>query len=231
MSVTVATAITQVRSLIDEPVAQFWSNAEIQSWLNQGCGDFARRTRTLRTKEQVVVQANTQNYNAPADLYAVYRIEFQPSSTGQVFIYPLDFMGYNEMDEAWGVYQTFPAAWPQAFTLWGNPPNLKIRLFPVPDQSGVLNVFGYRQSVDAIQSTDFIDVLQGYEEAIYEYAAYKALRKDRVQDWQSAKASYEAIVMDATNNTGWYTDQPNTITSGQSSWPPWASADSDYNSY
>jgi hypothetical protein len=231
MSVTAATAITQVRALIDEPIAQFWSNAQLQSYINQGCADFARRTRTLRTTEQVVVGANTQNYNAPADIYAVYRVECQPKSTGQAFIYPLDFMGYNEADEAWGVYQTFPAAWPQMYTLWGNPPNLKIRLFPVPDQAGVLNVFGYRQSVDTIQPTDLIDVLQGYEDAIYEYAAYKAFRQDNSQNWQDAKAAYEAIVMDATNNTGWYTDQPNSITTGQSSWPPWAQTGSDYNSY
>ena len=228
MAVTVAQAITQVRQLIDEPVAQFWSDTQLQSYINQGCADFARRTRTLRDKQQVVVGANVQNYTCPQNYYAVYRVEFQPSSTGQVFIYPLDFMGYNEMDEAWGVYQTFPAAWPQAFTLWGNPPNLQIRLFPVPDQSGVLNVFGYRQSTDTILTTDYIDVLQGYEEAIYEFGAYKAFRQDNSQSWQDAKNAYETIVMDATNNTGWYTDQPNTVTSGQSQWPPWAMTGSDY---
>ena len=228
MSVQVSTAITQVRDLIAESSAAYWTDAQIQGWLNQGCADFARRTRTLRDKQQVTVSANVQNYNTPSNYYAVYRLEYQPASTGQVFIYPLDFMGYNEMDQAWGVYQTFPAAWPQAYTLWGNPPNLQIRLFPVPDQSGVLNVFGYRQSTDTNLTTDYIDVLQGYEEAIYEFAAYKAFRKDNSTQWQDAKNAYEAIVMDATNNTGWYTDQPNTVTSGQSQWPPWAATGSDY---
>ena len=225
---TVTQAITQVRNLVDEPVSQFWKDAQIQSYLNQACQDFSRRTRTLRNNQQIAVTANVQNYLVPGNVMSVYRLEFQPTSTGQVFIYPLDFMGYNEMDEAWGVYQTFPAAWPQAYTLWGTPPNLQIRLFPVPNQGGVLNCFGYRQSVDTVNATDTLDILEGYEEAMYEYATYKCQRQDHDPRWQEAKQAYENIVMDATNNTGWFTDQPNTFTSGQSSWPPWASAGSDY---
>jgi hypothetical protein len=226
---TLAQAIQQVRYLIDEPNPQFWTNQQIQSYINQGCADFARRTRTLRIEEQVNVTASVQNYTVPGDILSVYRIEFVPTSTGQVFIYPLEFMGYNEMDQAWGVYQTFPAAWPQQYTLWGNPPSLSITLFPVPDQDGYLNVFGYRQSTDTVLTTDPIDVLTGYEEAIYEYGAYKCLRQDSNPRWQEAKQAYENIVMEATNNTGWYTDQPNTFTSGQSQWPPWAMTGSDYN--
>ncbi len=228
MAVTLTQALSEVRSLLDEPNPQFWSNAELQNWINQGCENFAQRTRTLRTVETLPVVAGTQNYTTPGDQYAVYRIEFQPTQTGNVFIYPLDFLGYNEMDQTWGVYQTFPAAWPQAFTLWGNPPNLTIRLFPVPDQAGVLNVFGYREPVATTTGTSPVDVLQGYEEAIYEYAAYKAKRKDNDQTWQEAKAQYEALVVDATDNTGWYTDQPNQFTTGQSQWPPWALAGSDF---
>ena len=229
MSVTLTQAIQQVRNLIDEPNPQFWTNSQIQSYLNQGCTDFARRTRTLRNEQQVSVVANTQNYTVPGNVLSVYRVEFVPTATGQVFIYPLEFMGYNEMDEAWGVYQTFPAAWPQQYTLWGNPPSLTIRLFPVPDQVGYLNVFGYRQSTDASGPNDALDVLTGYEEAIFEFATYKCLRQDSNPRWQEAKQAYENIVMDATNNTGWYTDQPNTFTSGQSQWPPWAMTGSDYN--
>jgi hypothetical protein len=228
MALSLTTALSEIRSLIDEPNPQFYSNAELTTWINQGCENFAQRTRTLRRLETVPVVAQTQNYTAPPDFYAVYRIEFVPTSTGQVFIYPLDFAGYHEMDQSWGVYQTFPAAWPQIFTLWGNPPNLQIRLFPVPDQGGLLNVFGYREPVAVVNGTDLVDVLQGYEEAIIEYATYKAKRKDNDTTWQEAKANYEAILTDCVDNTGWFTDMPNQFTSGQSQWPPWALAGSDF---
>lgn len=224
----VTTAILQIRDILDEPTPQFWTDAQLQRWINEGCQDFARRTRTLRQQTTVPVVANTQNYTAPAILLSIYRIEFQPTSTGQVFIYPLEFMGYNEMDQAWGVYQTFPAAWPQGYTLWGNPPTLTIRLFPVPNQAGVLNVFGYRQSVDTVVVGDTVDVLQAYEGAIVEYAIYKAQRKDKDKDSAMAKARYEEYVLAATNDTGWFTDQPNQMTTGQSQWPPWALSGSDW---
>jgi hypothetical protein len=229
VALTLTNCLTEVRSLLDEPTAQFWSNSELTTWINQGCENFAQRTRTLRTQETVSVVANQQNYTAPPDQYALYRVEYQPTATGQVFIYPLDFMGYNEMDQAWGVYQTFPAAWPQAYTLWGNPPNLQIRLFPVPDQAGILNVFGYREPVAVVNNTDLVDILQGYEEAVIEYAVFKAKRKDKDPSWQEAKQNYEDILTDATNNTGWFTDQPGQMTTGQSQWPPWALSGSDFN--
>jgi hypothetical protein len=226
--ITAQQAINNVRDIIDEPVAQFWSDQQLQRWINLAVQDFARRTRTLREKQPVTVAANVQNYTAPGEMFALNRVEFQPSSTGQVFIYPLDFMGYNESDQAWGVYQTFPAAWPQMFTLWGNPPNLQIRLFPVPDQAGVLNVFGYREAVECQLVTDPVDILTGYEEAVYEYVTFKAQRKDKDPAWQDAKMRYEEIVTAAMDNTGNFTDQPNQFTTGQSQWPPWALTGSDW---
>jgi hypothetical protein len=228
MALSLTNALTQIRSQLDEPNPQFWTNAELTNWINSGCESFARQTRTLRRLESIPVVASTQNYTAPSDFYAVYRIEFVPTATGQVFVYPLEFMGYNEMDQAWGVYQTFPAAWPQAFTLWGNPPSLTIRLFPVPNQGGLLNVFGYREPVPVVNGADPVDVLQGYEDAIIEYATYKAKRKDNDPTWQVAKDNYEAVLMQAIDNTGWYTDAPNQFTTGQSQWPPWALAGSDF---
>ena len=71
-------------------------------------------------------------------------------------------------------------------------------------------------------------MLQGYEEAIVEYAVFKAKRKDKDPTWQEAKQQYEAILTDAMDNTGWYTDLPNQFTTGQSQWPPWALAGSDF---
>src|SRR3974390_777008 len=208
MSLTLTNALVEVRSLLDEPNPQFWSNSELTTWINQGCENFAQRSRTLRIQETLPSVSGTQNYIAPGNMYAIYRIEYVPTSSGQVFIYPLEFAGYSEMDQAWGVYQTFPAAWPQQFPLWGNPPNLTIRLFPVPNQGGYLKVFGYREPTPVAVGSDLVDVLQGYEEAIIEYAVYKAKRKDNDPTWQEAKAQYEAILVDAGDNTGWFTEPP-----------------------
>lgn len=225
---TLATARTEVRDLIDEASAQFWTDAQINTWLNQGVQDIARRALCLRQLTPVPVTANTQNYAAPADIYELYRVEFVPS-TGS-FIYPLTFMGYQEADQAWGTYQSFPAAWPEIFTLWHNPgPSgqvggsaLQIRLFPVPAQAGVLNVFYYRQVVVAVADSDQLDTLPGWEDLVVEFAVYKAKRKDKEKDWQDAYNFYEQRLNDMISVSGTFQDQAGTFSTGQSSWPPWA---------
>lgn len=227
MTMTLATARTGVRDLLDEASAQFWTDAQLNNWINQGCSDIARRSMTLRQLTQVAVTAETQNYDAPTDMYQIYRIEFIPN-TG-VFIYPLTFMGYQEADQAWGTYQQFPAAWPEIFTFWNNPgattatpSTLQIRLFPVPAQDGVLNVFYYRTVVPAVADGDQLDTIPGWEDLAIEYAVYLAKRKDKEPDWQDAFAFYEQKLNDMIMVTGTFQDQAGTFSTGQGQWPPWA---------
>lgn len=229
-----STARTEVRDIIDEATQQFWLDSQINTWLNQGCWDIARRALCLRQTVQVPVAANVQNYDAPVNMYQLYRVEFFPT-TG-TFIYPLTFMGYNEADQAWGTYQSFPAAWPEIVVLWNNPGQssidiqpqysspLQMRLFPVPAQTGVLNVFFYRNVVDAVLDTDQLDTLPGWEDLAVEYAVYKAKRKDKEADWQDAFAFYEQKLNDLIMVSGQFHDQAGTFSTGQSQWPPWAVA-------
>ena len=229
MTATLSAVRTEVRNLIDEQTAAFWTDAQLNGWINQGCQDMARRALCLRTTLQVPVVANTQNYPAPANMYQLYRLEFVPS-TG-TFIYPVTFMGYNEADQAWGTYQQFPAAWPEIAVLWNNPGSvtitgnsspLQIRLFPVPAQSGVLNVFYYREIVTAVNDSDQIDCLPGWEDLATEYAVYKAKRKDKESDWQGAFSFYEQRLNDLIMISGTFQDQAGTFSTGQGMWPPWA---------
>jgi len=228
MTETLATARTNVRDLLDESTAMFWTDAQLNLWLNQGCADIARRAMCLRKFDQIPVAANTQNFAAPTDMYELYRVEFIPT-TG-TFTYPLSFMGYQEADQAWGTYQSFPAAWPEIFTLWNNPgattisgdSTLTIRLFPVPAQSGVLNVLYYRQCVFAVADGDQLDTIPGWEDLAEEYCVYKAKRKAKEPDWQDAFQFYEQKLNDMIMVTGTFQDQAGTFSTGQSSWPPWA---------
>lgn len=227
MTETLSTARTNVRDLLDEASAQFWTDAQLNLWLNQGCADIARRALCLREIAQVTVTANTQNYAAPADLTELYRVEFIPS-TG-TFTYPLSWMGWQEADQAWGTYQSFPAAWPEIFTTWNNPgattaspSTLTIRLFPVPAQNGVLNILYYRQLVQAVADGDQLDTIPGWEDLAEEYCVYKAKRKAKEPDWQDAFNFYEQRLNDMIMVTGTFQDQAGTFSTGQSSWPPWA---------
>jgi len=227
VTVALSAARTEVRALLNEPNAQQWTDAQLNSWINQGAQDVARRAEILWKVQPIPVQENVQNYDWPTDVYRTHRVEFIPQ-TG-TFTYPLSFMGYNEMDQVWGVYQTFPAAWPTWYTLKGQQAAAStpgapmiITLFPVPAQSGVLNVYYYRTIIPAANDTDLVDTTAGWEDLVYEYAVYKALRNDNNPNWQNAKNEYEEDLNNLIQTTRTWTDEPNSFSSGQAQFPPWA---------
>ena len=84
---------------------------------------------------------------------------------------------------------------------------MQIRLFPVPAQSGVLNVFYYRNFVPAVNDTDQLDTLPGWEDLPIEFAVYMAKRKDKESDWQDAFAFYEQRLNDMIMVSGTFSDQ------------------------
>src|SRR5579864_6155669 len=117
MPTTLTVALSNVRSLIDEPVAQFWSDQELTNWLNQGCEEVQRTAEWKRTTATATGVVAQQAYVAPSDLLRIYRLEFVPNNNTS-YTYSLDFRGYNEMDAAWGNLKTLPAAYPELYTLW-----------------------------------------------------------------------------------------------------------------
>jgi hypothetical protein len=220
VSVTLSQATTEVRSLLNEPTAIFWTDAQIQSWINQGCQDVARRGQTLWELESIDTTANVQNFDLPANFISLHRVEFSPTNSNQT--YSLEYRGYNTMDDIWGILMSLPAAYPQYVTIWGSAATgLYIRLYPVPGQNGTLNIFYYRDAALAVNPTDNLDVLAGWEDLVYDYAVFKALRADRDPRWQDAKQLYEMAMANQMNVTRNMTDLGENITSGIQQWPAW----------
>jgi hypothetical protein len=226
MTQTLSVALSSVRSLLDEPSAQFWSDAELTHWINAGCTDLARRVEWKRAQATIAVTGGTQSYTAPVDTYRIYRIQFTPTSSQNT--YTVEFRGYMEMDQIWGINQQWPASYPLYYTLWKVPPTMSIILYPVPSQAGNLTVFYYQQVVPAVATTDNIDVLSGWEDTVDDYACYRALRKDADPRWQDFKASYEEKVTAMIDTTRTFQDQAGTFTTGQSALPTWLVSDGLY---
>ena len=68
MAVTLTNAVPAVRSLIDEPVPQFWQNTELEQWLNEGCANIQREVECFQKgPTAVTATANIQNYLCPED--------------------------------------------------------------------------------------------------------------------------------------------------------------------
>lgn len=226
MTYTMNEAITEVRSLLDENSAQFWSNLELESWINQGCQDVARRAETLWQEVIINVTPLVQNYPFPNDFLNIHRAEFQLSNTDQTF--NLEYRGINQMDEIWGILHSLPAAWPQYFTIRGNSVlGFYLMLYPSPGSQGSLTVYYYRQAVAVTTGGLNIDVQPGWEDIVFDYAVFKAKRKAEDPTWQEAFQLYNgnlAMMIDKTRNM---TDQGEQITSGIPQWPVYAYSESD----
>ena len=226
MTVALSAALTAVRDLLDEPNPQFWNNAQLTRYLNEACADIARRAEWKRTTKVIPCLANTQQYDAPADLLRAYKLDFQQAGGND--IYTLEFRGYMEMDQVWGINQNWPANYPMFYTMWGAPPTMKIILYPVPSSAGSLNVHYYQTPTPMVQPTDPIDMPPGWEDITYDYAIYRALRQDSDPRWQDFKSSYEekfTMFMDATRT---WQDQAGTFTTGQQALPAWLISDGMY---
>lgn len=221
MAVTLLQARTEVRALLDETTAIFWTDAQINSWLNQGCSDIARRAEVLWEEANLVVTPGIQSYPFAPDFLNVHRAEFSLSDSDQTF--NLEYRGINQMDEVWGILHSLPAAWPQYFTIRGNSVlGFYLMMYPSPGASGTLTVYYYRQAVAAVADTDNIDTMPGWEDIVYDYAVYKAKRKANDPQWQEAMQLYEKNLTTMIQKTRNMTDQGEQITTGIPQWPIYA---------
>lgn len=224
MAVLLSEAITQVRDLLDEPTPQFWSDAQLTSYLNQGCTEVARKAEWKRTKAIITVTADTQTYTAPTDLYRAYRVEFVQDDS--INTYTVEFRGYMEMDQVWGINQQWPANYPLYYTMWGAPPSLNIILYPVPSGAGHLHVYYYQLITPAVvPNTDNIDILTGWEDLAYDYACYRALRQDANPAWKDFQATYNQKLEDFFDSTRSFQDQAGTFSTGQAALPAWLTSE------
>lgn len=227
MTVLLSDAITATRSLIDEPVAQFWSDAELTQWLNEACADSQRRAEWKISEVTIPVTASTQTYPAPDDTYRINKITFIPTPIGQLSTnnntYTLEYRGRMEMDQVWGIQQQWPANYPLYYTLQGQPGvgTLQIITYPVPSQAGNLVVIYYSQTIVQTTTTLPIDAPLGFEDMMYDYAAYRAFRKDANPAWKDFKADYEAKLVSLTDSSRTYQDQANFVSTGQQALPQW----------
>src|SRR5208282_3409416 len=101
MTISLLTARTEVRSLLDEPNPQFWQNAELNSWLNQGAQDIARQAQALWMQVEIGAVPEQQFYALPSDFLGIHRIDYQLQNSDQT--YNLEFRGIKAMDEVWGI--------------------------------------------------------------------------------------------------------------------------------
>jgi hypothetical protein len=142
----------------------------------------------------------------------IHKIEYVPTNSPNT--YPVEASNILNLDQMWGIQQNVPSTYPSFYALWGSPPNITIKLFPVPATSGTLNVYYYRVPNPVVGLGDNLDIPEGWEDLVSLYCEYIAKRKDADPLWKDAKTDYEAKIADLISRTYEYHDQANFIFTG-----------------
>lgn len=222
---TLTTLLSRVRSNINETTARFFTDAELTTWLNNGCKDIARRAEVIQHFDTTVSAiAGTNKYALPTDVIRVHRVEFMP--TGQTQIYPLQASTQQELDQVFGTNQAQQGTTPLYYAIWGYPGGvgaaaLTMQVYPVPATSGTFNIFYYAVPVDMVGGTDVAQIPAGWEELLVLYCEYNARRKDKQQDWEDAKKIYEEKVQEMVDVTRQWHDQASSVSVGNTMVPSW----------
>lgn len=204
-ALSLATARARLRARLNEASAAQWLDAELDAWLNEGAADIASRTECLLDTADLAVTANIRTVAPPADLLRIYRAEFVP--TGETQVLPLRYKDFHAMDREWG-NQIGGANYPEFFTTWGLPPSLTVHLYPTPHVAGVLRMYYYRTATPAVAGSDPLDIVDGWQHYIYDYAEHRAFLRAGDSRYQHALAKHEMNVVQITDMTRRATDQP-----------------------
>lgn len=218
MAATLLEVRTRARSAIEEVTARFWTDSELNVWINDALRDIARRAEVIQSfNTSVTVVAGTNKYNLPTNIVRVHRVEFDPSDSTS--IYPLEASSHQQMDSVWGVNQSSGGS-PRYYVLWGMPPSLQIQLYPVPSVGGVLNLFVYRLPTVASVDGTAVECPEGWEDTIVDYCEAQAKRKDHDPTWVEAMQIYEKKIQDLLVVTRQWHDQSNSIQTGSGRYVP-----------
>lgn len=185
----------QLRARLDETLPRAWSQLRLIQWIYDGAKDIARKSECLETTSSIaaVTSPATSQYTLPTDVVRVHRVEWIPTSGGQV--YPLEIRDFHNMDSVWWTSQTITQSRPQFVTFWGFPPQLKLVVFPMADVVGAFKVFYYQIPTSPMSSstpdTQTCTLPEGWSDVALDYAEMMALRMDGDPRWQEAKALYD----------------------------------------
>lgn len=220
---TLGQLATEVRQHLAETTAQFWTDAEIRTWIVEGSRDLARRAETLQSTKSIATLAGTQTYTAPTDMIRISRVEWTPSGTTN--IYPLEGRMPNEMDVVWGIYQAQTSAYPSFYIPWGYPPSVNLILYPVPSTAGSLTVWYFRLpadlATDGTADNTNVDVPEGWWDVLNLFAEYMALRKDADPRWVDTKKLYDERLGDHIDQSRRWMDAVGYITANTTFVPSW----------
>ena len=140
---------TDVRNRLIETTADFFTNAELLTWINYGYKNFVQRTEWLEKMRAYPIVANQYDYTLPSDLVKVQKVRYRDNQT-------VEIQDLEEWFDSVGTFQGTGTP-PQIYRLF--PWHSTLRIYPIPSAaSEATTVNGaHSSSVTTIALTDATD--------------------------------------------------------------------------
>lgn len=196
MPTTLGAAVLAVRERLGEVNARQWTDAILRRLIQEGMRDAVRRTFALFDQLDVTLTLNVAEYTLTTttgpQILQIANVEYLPGDGRKI---PLHGRTREAMPSVWGHSQDQTTGEPVFYTTWGNPPNLKIRLYPAPNVNSTLRLFIVRLpnvlALDGTADATNLDFPEGWVDVVYDYAEYRALRRGHDPRWQECKQLYD----------------------------------------
>ena len=182
MAFTLSSSVTEVRSLINEPTASYWSDTEIESWIKQGCLDWCEKTLLLTQEDVITLATDTYRYTASTGNYinnAIRTLHAEHKGIALKRLTYEEMRGHTQMalatdEDPRYIYDKYNGL---VFTVWiGDTPSV--------EQNGdSINV------IFALRTDAIAELPYEHQSTIFNYAAAKAKMKER--QWQEAQLLWQ----------------------------------------
>ena len=174
---TAATARTQIRSILNEATASFWSDTEIDNWVKEATEDISVRTGCIQISDTVTLSTGTYEYATTTGSVSAADIV---DILGMVYVVSTDIIG-NTTQRFIGLIPISPSVVSQLPLTDSGPPQYYYR---AGDKIGVLPVPTATENAQVVrlyftkQSQTIGDLPNEYQPLTFWYAASMAYKKE-----------------------------------------------------
>lgn len=210
MAVTLLEARRAVRELLDEESPGSFKDSYLEHLIYEGCIEVARSSEVLQHSATIDVVASTREYDLPTDMIRAHKVDFEVDNDGHhATLTPCDFHNANAVQ-----WHGDNEGMPTLYTMWGRPGAVKLILYPSPAYAGTLTVHYYKLPTKPANLNATLEIPEGWENVVYLYVEYRALRRDRDPRWQEAKALFDEALGGLYDISRRHTDQSGQIVPG-----------------
>jgi hypothetical protein len=179
--------IDRVRVRLDETTPAFWTDAQLLGFLNEGLRDAGRVTRHIQDRVTLNWLGNTPEAVLPESIIEVELVYWLPGDGRQI---ELTGQSFDTMSQVWGQFQNQRVGEPVTYSLYGVPPQLRMKVYPTPQLAGQVSMFVRRMPAQCAALGDTVEWPPAWEDLIEDWVEMAALRRARDPRWQEAFAMY-----------------------------------------